>query len=58
MQLLPVMKTKKIEIRLNRITKTVSFESVNVGSGFFLFSFFLFLFLSNACNKTKNISVS
>ena len=49
----------KTEIRLNRITKTVSFESVNVGSGFFLFFLFvLFLSLSNAHNKTRNISVS
>ena len=46
MQLLPVMKTEKLKLDENRIRKTISFESVNVDSDFFL---------SNAFEKTKNI---
>ena len=46
MQLLLVMKTEKLKLDENRIRETVSFESVNVDSDFFL---------SNARDKTKNI---
>ena len=46
MQLLLVMKTEKLKLDENRIRKTVSFESVNVDSDFFL---------SNARDKTENI---
>ena len=46
MQLLLVMKTEKLKLDENRIRKTISFESVNVDSDFFL---------SNARDKTKNI---
>ena len=46
MQLLLVIKTEKLKLDENRIIKTVSFESVNVDSDFFL---------SNARDKTKNI---
>ena len=53
MQLLLVMKTEKLKIRLNRITKTVSFESVNVGSGFFFC--FVFVFVQRSQQDEKHL---
>ena len=51
MQLLPVMKTEKTKIRLNRMRKTVLFKSVKWIQNFLIFNFFL----SNARNKTETI---
>ena len=46
---------RKTEIRLNRITKTVSFESVNVDSGFFLLFCFVFVFVSLATRRKTSL---
>ena len=53
MQLLPVMKTEKL--KLDWITKTVSFDSVNVDSGFFLLFLFVFVFVSLATRRKTSL---